>query len=310
MAASPEPCEEDDEVGSEEAEDYEGEEYVEVGGGSEELEPRGPTGGDSSDDEQVDRDQELLQPACLAVSGPPLPPGAEAPRDADEYLRNVQWERMHVPETVVAEVDEQASQRRKRAGLVNRHGHLLTRFSEPEVPESARRCAEWASDAAEAFSALRGRCESARSSASAPQRSSRLTFEAWHERCAAGGPSTAFLAAQDFVSLNNLVVVSVGNLVAAQEGLAEAPAGTPGGGDAGDPLPAGHLDSLMEWVFAALAFVEEPLVDDIQYQLQRLRRACQKISVAACGEGADMDAGTHARASLLQVVVADVFGQR
>ena len=49
------------------------------------------------DEEQADRDLQILQEACLPVSGAPLPPG-EPPKDADEYLRQVQWERLHCPQ--------------------------------------------------------------------------------------------------------------------------------------------------------------------------------------------------------------------
>merc|ERR1739848_705569 len=45
--------------------------------------------------------------------------------------------------------------------------------------------------------------------------------------------------------------------------------------------PFGPESFLAEWVFAVLTFVEEPLVDDIQYNLQRLRRTCQKAITAA-----------------------------
>lgn len=63
------------------------------------------------DEEQADRDQQILQEACLPVSGAPLPPSEGPPKatlavdlgtrcwqDADEYLRQVQWERLHCPQ--------------------------------------------------------------------------------------------------------------------------------------------------------------------------------------------------------------------
>ena len=36
--------------------------------------------------------------ACLPVSGAPMPPSEGPPKDADEYLRQVQWERLHCPQ--------------------------------------------------------------------------------------------------------------------------------------------------------------------------------------------------------------------
>eukprot|EP00971_Amphidinium_carterae_P081726 1616939-Amphidinium_carterae.1 len=38
-------------------------------------------------DEDAELDDELMQAACLPVSGPPLPPSSAPPQDADEYLR-------------------------------------------------------------------------------------------------------------------------------------------------------------------------------------------------------------------------------
>lgn len=81
-----------------------------------------------------------------------------------------------------------------------------------------------------------------------------------------------------------------------------------------------QLDLWAEWAFAALAFVDYPLVDEIQYQLQRLRRACRKLLVAlhsrrapgAIGATAGLGVGAppHAKPNLLLVIVTEVFGQR
>merc|ERR1740129_943734 len=85
-----------------------------------------------------------------------------------------------------------------------------------------------------------------------------------------------------------------------------------------------------QWLFASLAFVEEPLVDTVQYDLQRLRRACRKSIVAAARRGEEEGGGgggrghrggekggekghpllDRATASLLLVLVMEVFGQR
>merc|ERR1712080_612012 len=75
--------------------------------------------------------------------------------------------------------------------------------------------------------------------------------------------------------------------------------------------PFGPDSFLAEWMFAVLTFTEEPLVDDIQYNLQRLRRACQKAIVAAhsrkeAGNG-EFDGKAHAQATLLLTIVREYF---
>merc|ERR1712039_697004 len=74
-----------------------------------------------------------------------------------------------------------------------------------------------------------------------------------------------------------------------------------------------RLDRLTEWIFAALSFLELPLMDDIQFQLQQLRRTCLKLLAAARGsapEGIASSDAALARVSLLLVIVTQVFGQR
>lgn len=328
---------------------------------------------DDSDDEALDRDQQILQAKCLPVSGPPLPPGEGPAQSADEYLRQVQWERLQCPELMhcdVEEEEEQAPRRRKRHGLIARDRSLISAFDAPEVPTALRHCPEWGEDAALAFRSLQKRCREMRREAIGPvglggsEGGARLDFEAWRDCCCkAGRPNTAMLASQDFVSINQLMVVAVDALVAACDALTGGDAATPGDQAAsvstaqgGVPAEAGadgestgidtvtfgdetdqgalggaeeRLDSLAEWAFAALAFLDEPLVDDVQYQLQRLRRACQRMC-AGLGAAADLSAEPGAvlregdaaaqvagstrlhiaRVSLLLVLVTDVFGQR
>jgi len=260
---------------------------------------------EEEEDEKKIIDKEFLQ-ACLPVSGAPMPPSAEPPKDADEYLRQVQWERMHCPEIMDADVEERP-RRRKKPGLVGRDGNLLASFGIIELPEECKPRQQWTQDAADSFRALRAQCQDMRCEADGHQR---LTFDVWRERCAKGRPSSQFLATQDFTSINHLVVVLVELFATAQE-VAETPAV-----DVEDPFTS--EDGLMaEWAFAVLLFVEEPLFDDIQYQLQRLRRACQKALMSppdasksgAGAEGASPSDG-RARAALLLTIVQEVFNQR
>merc|ERR1712217_869306 len=83
------------------------------------------------------------------------------------------------------------------------------------------------------------------------------------------------LLGEDFMSINHLVVVVVDAIVDAYKAVAdcEQEAGVANGSEL--------LDSLAEWAYAALAFVDGPFADDIQYQLQRLRRTCQNAIVGA-----------------------------
>merc|ERR1719326_871387 len=85
---------------------------------------------DSSDEEAAD--DELVQPVALPVMGGPLPPSDEPPKDADEYLRRVQWERMHLCETVDVEVAEKPSRRHRQQ---NNKVILFASFDSLEIPE-------------------------------------------------------------------------------------------------------------------------------------------------------------------------------
>lgn len=247
---------------------------------------------------------EFLQ-ACLPVSGKPLPPSEGPPKDADEYLRQVQWERMHCPEVVEADVEEQPPRRRKRRGLVGRDGGLVAQFG-VELPPGARPQREWVEDVVAAFLDLRRVCEERRAEAEGEQR---LTFDAWRETCSAGRPTSDLLVAQDFVSLNQLFVVAVEMLV---EAAAAAKAGPGAVGGAFDI----HGGLVAEWAYASLMYVGEPLVDDIMYQLQRLRRACLDVLAAAHAhasgepERAAPSSASLGKAALLLTVVEEVFGQR
>lgn len=265
---------------------------------------------DDSSDEEAAND-ELVQSVALPVTGGPLPPSDEPPKDADEYLRQVQWERMHLAETVDADVVEKPPRRRKQQ---NNRTSLLTKFEVPEVPEHLRHCPEWAEDVVAAFLDLRARCEEAREEADEASDEA-LTAESWRERLR-GRPSTALLAAQDVVSLHLLLVTVVDSVLEVQEANRAAAADEVAVADdsASTASPFGSHSFLAEWAFAVLAFVEEPLVDDVQYNLQRLRRACQKAILsahtqAAAGGGA-FDMCAHSQATLLLVVITEHFGQR
>lgn len=294
---------------------------------------------DDSDDEQADRDQQLLQEACLPVSGAPMPPSDGPPKDADEYLRQVQWERMHCPEVVDVDVPERPHKdgRERRRGV---GGGLLARLcaSEAHEADAPAHCAAWARDAADAFRELRAHCDARRRRTRTSGTQGKMTFASWRAHCTQKPPASELLERMDFVSLNRLVVVSVENLVRAQEaspeGAATVEADVPEVHHSevapvvplGDAPPEGaaaasaqrvrsldleSLDGLVEWTFAALTFVEEPIVDDIQFQLQQLRRVCHKLLAGARELGGDPGSqGILARASLLLVVVTEVFGQR
>lgn len=285
---------------------------------------------DELDEAELDRDQDMLQQACLPVSGAPLPPSDEPPKDADEYLRQVQWERMHVPDVMDVEVVEKPPRRRRRQGA-DRTTSLLAQFDAPEVPQELSFCSEWADDVAEAFQQMRSRCKETRRLSTTPA-AAHLAADAWRELCAQERPSTALLAVQDFVSINHLIVSVVGAILEIHESVEGGDAAS-AGADAAGPLGGQELELperaqmlterlelLAEWAFAALAFVDVPLVDEIQYQLQRLRRACQKLILAEQGGAAPSGDGHgvgappcspfRARANLLLVVVTRVFGQR
>ncbi|CAE8636078.1 unnamed protein product [Polarella glacialis] len=336
---------EEDEVACREDRDFdeeytavEGDEYAEVD------EEYAEADEDEEDEEKADREQQILQEACLSVSGPPLPPSAEPPKDADEYLRQVQWERLHCPETVSVEIEESTLRKnKKRAGggpLTGRGGGgggLLALFIAPEVPEELRHNEDWADDVAEAFRAMRSLCGKAKEAAMSGN-PSQLNYEEWRRHVDRDRPSFELLAAQDHVSVNHLVVVSVDRLQAVFDGFA-AQSAEPGGGyatagptddvkeDPQQPSSAGldpeRLDAIVEWGYASLAFVEEPLVDEMQHQLQRLRRACQRLLVlmherggtemlsdGAFGMSPQELGAVRTRICLLLVLVVNVFGQR
>jgi len=286
---------------------------------------------ESSADEQADRDMQLLQEACLPVSGAPMPPSEGPPQTADEYLRQVQWERLHVPEIVDVEVEDLPGKRRsnKKRGV---GGGLLARLNASEAHESdqVQFCSEWAEDVAVAFGEVRARCAEAREGVPQSEQE-RLTFAVWRELRAKGRPSTSQLARQNFVSINRLISVVVEALVQAADAPSAPPpsakeeeeeeeeeekAAQPAASNAGRaPLVADarRLDCLVEWIFAALSFLELPLVDDIQFELQQLRRTCHKLLSAARDSAVEGDASRDAalaRVSLLLVIVTQVFGQR
>eukprot|EP00441_Pelagodinium_beii_P036956 CAMPEP_0197635528 /NCGR_PEP_ID=MMETSP1338-20131121/11322_1 /TAXON_ID=43686 ORGANISM="Pelagodinium beii, Strain RCC1491" /NCGR_SAMPLE_ID=MMETSP1338 /ASSEMBLY_ACC=CAM_ASM_000754 /LENGTH=322 /DNA_ID=CAMNT_0043207603 /DNA_START=45 /DNA_END=1013 /DNA_ORIENTATION=- len=270
------------------------------------------------DERKADIEQQILQEACLPVSGAPMPPSEGPPQDADEYLRQVQWERLQCPEIVDVEVKERTSRRRQKnggplSGREGASGGLLALFSAPEVPQELQYSGAFAEDAANAFRILRAECLRARQ-AKPEDQAKQLSYEEWR-RVARDKPSLELLAVQDFVSVNHLVVVSVDKLEAYQESLRS---GKEPHDEEEEKLQATNqgLDSAAEWTYAALAFVEEPLVDDIQYQLQRLRRVCQRL-LASLHEGVsgaepgglDMDF-VRPRICLLLALVAKNFGQQ
>lgn len=288
------------------------------------------TGGESDDedDERLDRDQQLLQDPCLPVSGAPMPPGDGPPKDADEYLRQVQWERMHCPEVVDVEVVDLPAKKNRRQD--RKGGGLLSRIDAlaPHDEETPWCCDEWAEDVATSFRALRIRCEAARDDASEGDQA-KTTLAAWRQLCASGRPSFQDLARHDFVSLNRLVVVAIEALLQFQEEIKashlraveetaevpevhfeEKPVAPELLTKSAPALDLERIDSVTEWVFAALAFVELPLIDDIQFQLQQLRRSCHRFLTLTKAMPSGMGSAGLARANLLLVVVTRVFGQR
>ncbi|CAJ1336404.1 unnamed protein product [Effrenium voratum] len=243
------------------------------------------------DEEKADRDQQILQEACLPVSGAPLPPSEAPPKDADEYLRQVQWERLHCPQVMDVEVKERKSRKKVGGPLTGRDGQggLLALFQAPEVPENFYN-EVWAQDAAAAFRVLRSHCHSRADAKS-------LSYEEWRRHVSRDRPDFELLSLQDFVGINHLVVVAVDQLEDFESAKSEA------------SLDAEGLDSTIEWAFASLAFVETPLVDDIQYQLQRLRRVCCRLASLIKAEGAESP-GLRPRIALILVIVGEVFGQQ
>jgi len=307
-----------------------GDEYAEFDGLEEMEDLDNENDGDSSDEAVHD---ELVLPVALPVSGGPLPPSDEPPKDADEYLRRVQWERMHLSETVDADVVEKPSRRRKQ----NNKCSLLTQFDAPEVPQERRHCTAWAEDVLAAFRDLRERCAEAREACADEEvHGNTLTARTWRENEYQHRPSTTTLASLDLVSLHDLLHAVTDSIVEGPRQIFDS-RGTPTvevevqdnfcssagnkdaetqSADTSDAVtgPFGSGRFLAEWAFSVLAFVEEPLVDDIQFNLQRLRRACQKAIVSAhtlAESGArKFDSAAHSQATLVLVIVTEHFGQR
>eukprot|EP00405_Crypthecodinium_cohnii_P015493 CAMPEP_0206448962 /NCGR_PEP_ID=MMETSP0324_2-20121206/17804_1 /ASSEMBLY_ACC=CAM_ASM_000836 /TAXON_ID=2866 /ORGANISM="Crypthecodinium cohnii, Strain Seligo" /LENGTH=284 /DNA_ID=CAMNT_0053918245 /DNA_START=67 /DNA_END=921 /DNA_ORIENTATION=- len=258
---------------------------------------------DDSDDERADREMQLLQEACLPVSGAPLCPSNGPPQNADEYLRQVQWERMHCPEVVCADLDEAKLEKKTK-----RPGSSLDRFSAAlENDESSALNALWVEDISTSFVALRSYFQATREQLPEPHQ--RLTFVQWKQHCAKARPSAKVLRRQTYVSLGRLLVV-------VSEAFIETVLGPEGETSKSPPsLPDVQVvDRLSEWVFAALAYLELPLMDDCQYQLQRLRRCCMRLlSAAAAAPPSESDAARTAalaHAGMLLTIVTEVFGQR
>lgn len=320
QAASPEDEDAEEDEGYAQHGDYQlDEEYTAVGEEYEEV--------DNSEDElQADKDQHILQEACLPVSGAPLPPSEGPPKDADEYLRQVQWERLQCPEVVDVEVKDRSLERRKKHGgpLTGKEGRggLLSLFNAPEVPTEMGHSSKWAGDVAKCFRVLRTQCARARRAIPEDQVKS-LGYEEWRRHVSRDRPSTELVAAQDFVSLNHLLVVSVDKIEAEYDSFSSCAEEA----DSGRAPTLNHdsLDATVEWANAALAFLEEPLVDDIQFQMQRLRRICQRLLALVHERQANKAASevpengevafchdvifVRARICLLLVLVGDVFGQ-
>lgn len=173
-----------------------------------------------------------------------------------------------------------------------------------------------------AFRDLRAKCDDVRQSAlhasdAGDAESMGFSADAWRQQIFHGKPTTNLIAVQDVVSLHCLLVVVIDAIVDAHDAVASN--SSPARDDAAEASskaagPFGPDSLLAEWAFAVLAFVEEPLVDDIQYNLQRLRRACQNAIVSAHARseagGVTFDGSTHAQASLLLTLVREHFGQR
>merc|ERR1712224_593053 len=150
-----------------------------------------------------------------------------------------------------------------------------------------------------------GRCEEARQAAPCP--AANLKVESWREDHAQNRPCTAELASLDIVKMHRLLDVVCDAIVEGQRATSSATASTNAGAE--DALDAGSVSAgpfgpcsfMADWAFAVLAFVEEPLVDDVQFQLQRLRRACQKsiVSSRAAAEAGtrEFDVIAHAQCS-------------
>merc|ERR1712232_76639 len=153
----------------------------------------------------------------------------------------------------------------------------------------------------------------------------------WRARVAsrdqARPPAAQLLAAQDFLSANSLVCATVDAFILAYSdskcsnaGCEEQHAsdGEQDNEDREEPesliADGACVDDVAwrsrcaEWVFASLVFAQEPIVDEVQYQLQKLRRTCSQ----ALTDGVSRGDSTSSRApvALLHVIVTEVFGQR
>lgn len=259
-------------------------------------------GGDDGDRSESS-DGDLAQESCLPVSGAPLPPSDEPAQDADEYLRRVQWERMHCPQIVTADVRADELKKPRKRGVVEKGGGLLALFAEPEVPAGLQLTPEWSEDVCLFFRALRERCDARRGQGCPPSMCAELgalSHDAWVEKVRSDMPVIEVLASLDVVALHGLLAV----VVDCVEDLGEAE-------EAGEHSDMASCTDqpLPEWAFAVLAFCQLPLCDDVQYQLQRLRRRCLKVLAATPEEGADL-AGKVPRLNLLIAITRDFFGQR
>jgi len=138
-----------------------------------------------------------------------------------------------------------------------------------------------------------------------------MGYDAWRDRCKTLSPSTALLAPQDTVSLNHLVVVMVETWISHFDPESADNAGQTECAETNKTeVTALENQRVSQWVFAALAFVEEPLFDDIQYQLQRLRRACQRFIVKTHNETDGQEwLDVRNQAAVLMAIVTKVFGQ-
>lgn len=291
-------------------------------GGTIEVRRRGFDCADNDSGDDAVLNDELVQVACLPVSGAPLPPSEEPAKDADEYLRRVQWERLHCPEIVTADVEERPPRQSKRKDRgrtgSSRYGSYLSRFLEAAEPEELPFSAAWAEDVAEAFSALRTRCAEARDALSVPGAGAEpcpaaFTFDAWRVRVSQGPPSTAVLSSQELLSMNRLMVAVTDALCADGAGAEEEAQGDGADTAAAPPCASGPV--LAEWAFAALAFLEEPLQDDTAWQLQRLRRHFKKTMTAISDQApsekaSELQSSEQVQAALLFVIVGEVFNQR
>lgn len=282
---------------------------------------------DEGDEKSHDSEEdELRQPTCLPITGPPMAPSDAPPQDAYEYLRQVQYERMRCPQTVEVEVEERAPRRQKKT-RGGRRSNIPERLSCGE--EDARHSPEWLVDAPAAFKLLRQRFASMRLAQRGEERGSvegppplHTKVDTWRTRIAKGErPSAKLLPTQDFCSSNNLLTAAVDAFIAAhvkaeaeQGGDEEAQGDENENNESRNVAEARNcLDSdtfrtnTSEWMFAALSFAQEPIVEDISCEMQRLRRTC--LQLIAAGRERGEPNSSYAPAALLHTIVTEVFGQ-